>query len=157
MPGWQPNWEDVRFDHAGAQEAAAECDACAAFLDGRQAALGPAIAAARVEWRGLHRQRFDDETDLLDHEARGLADELRLTAARIRADADAARAEQRRRELDRERWFEERAREVAEEAARVEAARVEAVRLAATPPPATTPVPEDGAGAGAGVAVLATW
>ena len=145
MPAWQPNWEDVRFDHAGAQEAALECDACAAFLDGRHVALGPAIAAARVEWRGLHRQRFDDETDLLDHEARGLADELRLTAARIRADADAARAEQRRRELDRERWFEERAREAAEEAARVEAARMEAVRLA------TGPVPT------VGVAVLAVW
>lgn len=155
MPGWQPNWEDVRFDHAGAQEAAAQCDGCAAFLDGRHAALGPAIAAARVEWRGVHRERFDDETVLLDHEARVLADELRLTAARIRADADAARQEQRRREFDRERWLEERAREEAEEAVRVEAARAEAVRLAAAPPPAVTPVPVNRAAAG--VAVLATW
>ena len=145
MPAWQPNWEDVRFDHAGAQEAALECDACAAFLDGRHVALGPAIAAARVEWRGVHRQRFDDETATLDRESDVLADELRLTAARIRAEADEARVGQRRRELDRERWFEERAREAAEEAARVEAARMEAVRLA------TGPVPT------VGVAVLAVW
>ena len=154
MPAWQPNWEDVRFDHAGAQEAALECDACAAFLDGRHVALGPAIAAARVEWRGVHRQRFDDETATLDRESDVLADELRLTAARIRAEADAARVEQRRRELDRERWVEERAREAAEEAARVEAARMEAVRLATGPDAVVAPVSDAHP---VGVAVLAVW
>ena len=63
MPTWQPNWEDVRFDYAGAEAAAADCDGCAAFVAARNVTLGPVVAAARVEWRGHHRQRFDNETE----------------------------------------------------------------------------------------------
>ena len=48
MPSWQPNWEDVRFDYAGAEEAAQECDECAQFISGRHAVLGPPLAEARA-------------------------------------------------------------------------------------------------------------
>lgn len=119
MPSWQPNWEDVRFDYPGAEQAAADCDGCAQFLAGRHAALRPPIDAARAQWRGLNRERFDDEATAIDHHAEGLADELRMTAARIRAQADEARAEQHRRMLDREHWFAELAREEAAEMLRL--------------------------------------
>ena len=131
MPSWQPNWEDVRFDYAGAEEAAQECDECAQFISGRHAVLGPPLAEARVEWRGVHRQRFDDETAALDRDADLLTDELRMTAAQIRAEAEEARIEQHRRELDRERWVEESAREAAAERARQEAEAAEAARIEA--------------------------
>ena len=131
MPSWQPNWEDVRFDYAGAEEAAQDCDECAQFISGRHAVLGPPLAEARIEWRGAHRQRFDDETAALDRDADLLTDELRMTAARIRADAEEARIEQHRRALDRERWAEESAREAAAERARQEAEAAEAARIEA--------------------------
>ena len=131
MPAWQPNWEDVRFDYTGAEEAAAECDGCAGFLRGRHAVLGPPMAEARVEWRGVHRQRFDDEMEAMDRDADLLTDELRMTAARIRAEADEARMEQHARELARERWYQEKAQEEAAERAREEAIAAEAARRSA--------------------------
>lgn len=121
MPSWQPNWEDVIFDYAAAEEAAHECDSCARFIDERHASLDPAIEEARREWRGVHRDRFDSDLMMLDREADLLAADLRLTAARIRASAEAARLEQRSREIAREQWLAEKRQEDLAAAAAAEA------------------------------------
>lgn len=132
MPSWQPNWDNVIFDYAAAEDAALECDSCARFIEDRHAVLDPAIEEARREWRGAHRERFDEDLLMLDREADLLAADLRLTAARIRASAEAARLEQRSRELAREQWNAEKQREdAAAEAAALEAS-AEAARAAAT-------------------------
>ena len=113
MPGWQPNWADVRFDHAAAQAAVDELERAAAVLADQRTRRRHLADAARAEWRGRHRQTFDAEHRHLLIVSRRLEDDLRAAARAVAAAAEQARAEQRRREEARETWRREQAAEQA--------------------------------------------
>lgn len=124
MPNWQPNWEDVRFDHGAATGAATELratsrrirDLCHLRGEAQRTDLHGWVGPARIEWqrRFLASQR----------EGQALADACDREAGRIEAAAEAARTEQRARERQRESWYRERAAEraAAERAAAARAA-----------------------------------
>ena len=141
MPGWQPNWTDVRFDHGAAAQAIVELEATARVLVETGGDLARSADIAQQEWRGRYRQRFDDERAALERERESLIGGLRADADRIRQAAEAATYEQRRREDDRGRWrtedSAERAR-VAAAAAQAQAqatAQVQAAQFSAGVPP----------------------
>ena len=113
MPGWEPDWADVRFDHAAAQAAVDELERAAAVLADQRARRRQLADAVRTEWRGRHRRTFDAEHRHLLIASRRLEDDLRSAARAVAAAAEQARAEQRRREAARETWRREKAAEEA--------------------------------------------
>ncbi|MDQ7030120.1 MAG: hypothetical protein Q9O62_10265 [Ardenticatenia bacterium] len=117
MPSWQPNWSDVRWNWAVAEEAAAELSRVADLLEQLTAQRRRMAAHITATWHGGYRRRFDDELAETVRNAQTIAYEYRRMAAAIRAASQAARAEQLRREAERRRWWEEKRREE-EEAAR---------------------------------------
>jgi hypothetical protein len=130
VPNWQPNWEDVRWNWAAADAAAAELDRNADQLESNAGVWQQAAAAAALEWRGTFRSRFDSEgTDIL-RDAWYQAAEFRAEAASIRRASQMAREEQARRERDRARWRAEKAAEDAA-AARARARRQQQAQQAA--------------------------
>jgi hypothetical protein len=111
MPDWQPNWEDVDFDHAAAQAAVDECRLSAGALD--TAFTGVATAEATLDtdgaWAGPYRFDFDAAQPAMMTDAGDTAGALRRLANDIATAAVQAGAEQEQRERDRERWWAEKA------------------------------------------------
>lgn len=108
MPDWQPNWNDVNWDHGAAEEAARELERLAAFLEETKHRRRQMADEARVEWRGRCREEFDGRLARTLKRASSLAAELRGKAAEIRAADRRAYEEERRRERARERWEHEK-------------------------------------------------
>jgi hypothetical protein len=119
MPNWQPNWEDVAFDHAAAQAAIDECLAAAGALDTGFGGVATANAALTTDgaWVGAYQVEYDGARATLSGDASVLAAELRRVAGSIQTARGAATTEQTQRENDRERWRTEKA---AEDAARAQ-------------------------------------
>ena len=116
MPNWQPNWDDVEFDHAKAQAALDECHSAAGALtvvigglDGAHTQLGAGGA-----WTGAYRGDYDVEQPVLRADAVAARDALNALAGAIAGAMTSASTEQARREADRERWRAERDREQAD-------------------------------------------
>ena len=106
VPDWQPNWDDVTFDHAKAQAAVDECNRTAGALanvvdglDGAHASLG-----ADSAWQGIFRDDYDTEQPLVRADAVAARDALRKLAGDIAQAMTDAAAEQSRRVADRVRW-----------------------------------------------------
>ena len=112
MPSWQPNWSDVRFDHAQARHAIDQLRACAALLDSQTERRVILARRAQEEWRGRAREQFDEELRGIVSRAADLVDSMRSLAAYIEQAALDAAAEQRRREAARERWRAENRAEI---------------------------------------------
>jgi hypothetical protein len=104
MPAWQPDWQDVRWDQAASARAASELRRIADEIDRSCFERGAAAEQATREWRGAHRRKFDDHLREAMRQARALAEEYRIAAARIDQAAQRAREEQTRRVRERERW-----------------------------------------------------
>lgn len=104
-PGWEPEWRDVRWDHAAVVAAADRYDVLAAHLGAASAERRQAAQAVLVGFAGLHANRFRflhaAAVDRLD----ALAAHLRTAAEQLRAADHHARREQHRREAERRRWF----------------------------------------------------
>lgn len=115
MPTWQPNRQDVQWDHAAAQEAITMLQHVANQIDVTLRERMRVAEAAQVEWRGPHRQSFDLFLDETIRDAQRITSEYREAAARIAAACGWAQEEQQRRVRDRERWRDE---ETAERRAR---------------------------------------
>lgn len=111
MPNWEPNWDDVEWDHGAASEAAHELDRAAAFVEESAHRRRQVADEARAEWRGRHREEFDGDLDRMLHRAAELAAEFRTKASAIRSADQQAYEEQRRRERERERWRREKEEE----------------------------------------------
>jgi hypothetical protein len=113
MPNWQPNWEDVQFDHAKAQAAIDECNAAASALDTGLTGLSTAQSTLDHDgsWQGRYRDDFGRAVPGLQGDATSTRDELRQLAGAITGAASEARAEQSARVADRQRWRAEKARE----------------------------------------------
>src|SRR4051812_13549062 len=104
MPNWQPNWADVRFDHAAAQAAISELQRAARVLDDAVDRRADLAGRATDQWQGSHRHTFDASLTRLQSGGRDLADAMRREAGRIADAAASARAEQSRREDARREW-----------------------------------------------------
>jgi uncharacterized protein YukE len=113
-PNWQPNWDDVDFDHAKARAAADACrqavGALTTVVDGFATAQGTLVTEA--SWEGRFRDDYDGEHPKVIAEAIDTRQALRDLARAIETAAGEASAEQTRREADRERWRQEYEREL---------------------------------------------
>ena len=94
-------WQDVRWNWGTAGEAVSALERAARLLNGTADERAYKARDATAEWRGAHRERFDEELGRLVRQAHDLAQEYRSAASRIRRASDAARSEQRRRERAR--------------------------------------------------------
>ena len=108
MPGWNPNWNDVRWNYAVANQAANELRRVARRLDTVTAERVRLADSIRQEWVGHWRDVFNIDFNNMVREAAVLANELRNAASRIDHLSERARNEQYRRERERERWKEEK-------------------------------------------------
>jgi len=111
MPDWQPNWEDVAFDHGLATEAAARCRAAAAIVDATRSGMAAAAPRATADWTGQLARDFGEEEPAAGDELDQVKDDLTRLAEQIEGAAREAVAEQRRREAERERWTAEKQQE----------------------------------------------
>lgn len=111
MPNWEPNWEDVRWDHAAAAAAAAALERTALTLEHQAGQQRAAADQGTAEWRGEHRRTFDERFQRQLSAAAQLAERCRGLSGRVRELDGQARAEQVRREREREDWERERERE----------------------------------------------
>lgn len=109
MPGWQPTWADVAFDHAAASAATEACRATAQCVGDVLEGLVRSARAAGVGWIRLGRDAFDTDVQAAITVLSAMRDELLTLAQRIEAASDDAIVEQTRRELERERWRQEKA------------------------------------------------
>jgi uncharacterized protein YukE len=136
VPSWQPPWQDVRFDHAAAHAAAAALDSAANRLAAHLDRRASAVHAARAQWQGQHRDRFDAQFRASQVEGHDIVLWCRRLAAEARAASDQARLEQARRQRLRDRWHAERA---VEAAALERAAESERCAAVARPSPSAAP------------------
>lgn len=115
MPDWQPNWQDVAFDHARAAAAADACDRAAASLVLTVDRLATVRTAATrtADWTGRYAEDFDTEAAAAGGDAGTTRTALADLARQIRAAGVAATAEQGAREASRARWRVEAAAEAA--------------------------------------------
>lgn len=104
MPDWQPNWADVDFDHAAAEEAARRCRTTALAIDTGRDATEPSHRDAVADWEGRLCGQYRARWGRLTGALAALRDDLLALAEAIEAGAEAARAEQARRERQRDRW-----------------------------------------------------
>lgn len=111
MPGWQPNWQAVRWNHEAANQAAAALDRAAHELEQTITDRMRSAQVAQVAWVGAHRNTFDRRHDEDLRQARTLAADFRDAARRIRSTSQEAREEQNRRLREQERWKREKADE----------------------------------------------
>jgi len=113
MPNWQPEWEDVVFDHAAADAAVAECNLAAGALDNANAGLATAAATLVTDgmWYGMHQVHYDVAEQRLQQAMPLTAVDLRRLASDITWAATRARTEQTHRESERARWISEKAAE----------------------------------------------
>ena len=115
MPDWQPNWEDVAFDHGRAAEAAAACREAARTVDHVRSGMATAAPGALADWRGELATDFGEEEPVVRSDLGQVEEDLEALAKRIETAAVEARAEQRRREDSSERWRDEKQQEEARE------------------------------------------
>jgi len=111
MPNWSPNWNDVRWNWAAADAAAAALHNAAGVLDATANERAGVASEAQAEWRGIFRDRFDAELAGMLSRGRALADECRAAAERVASASNRAANEQRHREHERERWRREKEEE----------------------------------------------
>lgn len=108
MPDWQPNWNDVRWDHYAAEQAIAALQEAAKLVDDSLLDRLRVADEAIANWQGNHRQTFDSYRREIELRSRSLAAELREKANEIRRKDVAAYEEQRRRERERRQWLREK-------------------------------------------------
>lgn len=108
MPNWQPNWNNVRWNHVTADQAVSALRRVAQIL--RQTQIDREIAAQRAadEWRGPHRETFDNYCGDARGRSLELADAYDAAARQIAESSARATSEQRHREAERERWHREK-------------------------------------------------
>jgi hypothetical protein len=115
VPNWQPNWEDVTFEHAKAREAAAACRRAASELDVTATTFVRARHTLETDgqWAGNARDDFDTEAATVPGEIADTIDALKRLAGLLDDASTDAATEQSRREAERARWRQERDRELA--------------------------------------------
>lgn len=108
MPTWEPNRDNVKWDHHAADAAIRALRSAANLLEETATQRRQRAAEATAEWRGRYRDEFDGQLARMLQRAAELAGELQAKADEIARASDLAREEQARRERERERWREEK-------------------------------------------------
>jgi uncharacterized protein YukE len=111
MPNWTPNWRDVTFNHAAANQYAATCRQSAAILRRLVDERSVAAASATVDWEGPHRTTFDRGIKSWAQQADTIIARLRYIATQVEEAAARALFMQAEREDSRRRWYAEDAME----------------------------------------------
>jgi hypothetical protein len=111
MPHWNPNWQDVRWDHGVSDAAIAALERAASEIERLAGERARAVLMMLDEWRGEYRESFNERLRRADGEDVALADELRRAAQRVSRLSEQARIEQKRRERERDEWDRECERE----------------------------------------------
>ena len=106
-----PNWNDVEWSHVAAGNMIRELYRVALALEHNRIALQREVEPVQQEWRGNHRENFDQRHQQKMTWNNGLAEQCRTLARRIESLSEQAREEQAARERARELWREEKARE----------------------------------------------
>ena len=104
MPNWEPNWSDVKWDHAIAAETARKLDQLADSLDQLVVDRQRLAQDAQNGWQGRKRDEFDQKLAALQQQSKNVASGYRAKASLIRHQSIQAAAEQMRRNLSRLRW-----------------------------------------------------
>ena len=104
MPNWNPNWQDVRWDHDAAHDAMTALRNAADLLDRTADDRTRVASEATQEWQGRYRVEFDGLLTQMLRRARELAGQYRDAANRIGHASQRANEEQRRRDRERHRW-----------------------------------------------------
>jgi len=104
MPNWQPNWEDVRWNHGAARDATSALRHVADLLDRTAAERARVAQDATEQWCGRYREEFGEHLERMLTRARELARECRDASGAIAQASQRASEEQMRRERERERW-----------------------------------------------------
>lgn len=107
MPDWQPNWEDVEFDVAAAQTAAARCREAAVSLDAVGTVVVAGADAVVADWEGDSRTSFEDGMREWGNQRIPAANRLTDLAEQLEMASVAAVQEQAHRESERLRWYDE--------------------------------------------------
>ena len=108
MPNWEPNWQDVCWDHGAARDAISALRRVADSLDQTAAERARVAQDATEQWRGRYREEFDEHLERMLRRAHDLAREYRDASNNIARADQGAYEEQRRRERERERWRREK-------------------------------------------------
>lgn len=111
MPAWEPNWNNVRWDHGAADDAALALRRAADLLEETAARREQLAREAQAEWKGRFREEFDERLVYMLRRARQLAQEYRAKATEILQKSQMAYEEQKHRERERERWRREKEEE----------------------------------------------
>jgi hypothetical protein len=108
--GWEPNWNDVRWDHAAAGEMIAVLRQTAGILDTVSMELRHAALRSVAEWHGGHQQTFQERHARLLARIHEVRDRCGYAADMVQRVDHAARVEQCRRERERAEWEREQER-----------------------------------------------
>ena len=102
-----PNWNDVSWNWAAAEEAASTLIRIANDLADLRQRRGEKATLVLEEAAGPYRDSFSESFDLKLLTSLRLSSDCRTLANRLRNLSDQAREEQNRRERARERWRQE--------------------------------------------------
>lgn len=108
-PNWQPDWDDVRFDHGAASEAVAECRQAINTLNSVGHAHARAAMDAQSDWSGSASDRFSEQRTLVEAAIEGAVEALQDAIDAIQRAATAATNQQAARVESRRRWHAEMA------------------------------------------------
>src|SRR5881397_1573011 len=96
-PPWQPNWSNVHFDPALAQNAISSLLNTAAEVDAVSRERVRLADTAREQWQGRYRKEFDDRFGATTRTAAQLAADLRQAAANLQQAGMQAQQDQQAR------------------------------------------------------------
>ncbi|NTW97874.1 MAG: hypothetical protein HGB28_04915 [Oscillochloris sp.] len=102
-----PNWQDVCWDHGASDAAIAALGRAASEIDRMAGERARVALAVLGEWRGEHRERFNERLRQADTADASLAGDLRRASQEVARLSQQAREEQSRRERERAAWEEE--------------------------------------------------
>lgn len=123
VPNWYPNRNPVQWDWGAADAAMHALRQAADKLDESATTRTRLAGEAQAEWRGRHRETFDEQLHKLVSQARLLASEFRSMADRISYASHQAYDEKLHRESEVRRWENEKRDEERREAERRERER----------------------------------
>lgn len=108
MPNWNPDWNNVHWNHAASEAAVSALRRAAILLRQTREDREGAAQRAVEEWRGPHRETFDSYRNTTRQRSLELADAYDAAARQIQVKSEEAIRERRHREEERERWHREK-------------------------------------------------
>lgn len=99
-----PNWQDVCWDYGAADAAISALNRAAGEIERMSGERARVAISVLSEWRGGHREHFNQRLRQVDWEDSALSSALRRAGQEIAYLSQQAREEQARRERERAEW-----------------------------------------------------